>query len=50
MQPVGHGGLHGEGTYGTLTAFSLADIYIEMIKYGITTDDVICDLGAGLGG
>ena len=44
------GGMGTSGVYGTLTYWSLADVFCELIRLGMTQQDVLCDAGAGLGG
>lgn len=51
VQPIGESGVIGDGgVYGTLTTCSLAQVFCKMVELGLTTDDVLCDIGAGLGG
>lgn len=49
-QPAGGEGDSGNGCYGTLTTSSLVDIYVELIGWGLNKKDVLCDIGAGIGG
>lgn len=47
-QPTGGEGL--QGTYGSLTAASLARIAIRLLQLGMTLEDGLFDVGFGLGG
>jgi hypothetical protein len=48
VQPCG--GMSMTGVYGTLTTKSIGDVFCELINQGLTQDDFLCDIGAGLGG
>lgn len=47
-QPAGGEGT--KGIYGTMTTLSVVAIVAAMMRHGMVEGDLVCDVGAGLGG